>query len=326
MNIVLILILVCYLCNITFVKSDVAEQSRNISSRIVCNISKLDPDDELNYCHTRYRNNNLERGDYCLLRPELVRPTQIFIGRVEMECTKLSIESKDSNDLRELIMDHQIPTIIGPDKKSNTDVGFYITDHHHFALALFEAFLDFKRPHIHRLLYACIQENYDNMTEKNFWRMMKDEQLVFLEDEYGNQIDIDAIPKNLKSMTDNPYRTFASWLRKSYAFIKCGTKNTGGLPQCMNQTAQFFIECYWADHIRKKFPFDNFKIPPDNYTVVDDFIYNVALQLQSQALQSILRDGITYAISDASRSMPGYNQDIDKLPPKMVDLDKYGCT
>lgn len=81
-----------------------------------------------------------------------------------MDCFKSELESLSSSgtpslpcftyaalDLVDSLMSNNLPVVVGP--KGN----LYLTDHHHFALALYESFLDFKRPMIHKVLYVCVQ-------------------------------------------------------------------------------------------------------------------------------------------------------------------------
>jgi len=282
-------------------------------------MKELDPTDPLNYCSERYAMKQLQPGDYCLIRPERVKPTQVFVGKVEMECAKREIEKKNSSNLRAHLIDNFVPGIIGP----NAEI--YITDHHHFAVALFQAFLSFKRPSLHRVLYACIQADYSMMNLTSFWKQMQLQRFVFLEDERGNNITTSELPQSLKLIADNPYRTLASWLRKSNAFIKCGSKKTSKLPQCKGIQAPFFIECYWADFLRKQFPLTNFPAWPDVIPPLDDFIYRASLQLQMEAMLSIFDDAVKLALTPQASFLPGFNIERDKMPPGPVTIDNHGC-
>jgi len=237
-----------------------------------------------------------------------------------MECAKREIEKKNSSNLRAHLVDNFVPGVIGP----NSEI--YITDHHHFAVALFQAFLDFHRPAIHRVLYACIQADYSTMNFTSFWRQMQIQRFVFLEDERGNNITSAQLPESLKLMADNPYRTLASWLRKSNAYIKCGSKKTAKLAQCKGTPAPFFIECYWGDFLRKQFPLSNYPAWPDVIPPLEDFIYRASLQLQTEALVSVLGDAINFALTPQASFLPGFNIERDKMPPTPVVIDRFGCT
>ena len=82
--------------------------------------------------------------------------------------------------------------------------------------------------------------------------------LDFLRDEYGRNITVAELPDSIKHLRDNPYRTLASWIRRSNGYVKCGTKHTKNLPQCINTTAPFFLECFWAELLQKQFTFENY--------------------------------------------------------------------
>jgi len=279
----------------------------------------LDEMDITNYCSDRLSLGSLTVGDVCLIKPERVRPTQVFIGKVEMECTKVEMESLDSPGLKKMLVDNLVPTVIGPGPD------FYIVDHHHFAVALFQAFLDFKSPQIHRVLYACIQDDFSTLNKTTFWKKMIKHNYVFLEDEYGKKITYSDIPPSLKLMADNPYRTFASWMRRSFAYIKCGTKKTHKMPQCQDSSAPFYIECLWANHFREKFPMDDYPSTPDVKPDLPDFIYRASLQLQTEAMLSHFNEGILYSTSSLSKNMPGYNNVQKLLPVVPIELNNRGC-
>jgi len=154
---------------------------------------------------------------------------------------------------------------------------------------------------------------------------MQLQRFVFLEDEYGNNITWQQLPESLKLIADNPYRTLASWLRKSNAYIKCGSKKTAKLDQCKGTPAPFFIECYWGDFLRKQFPLTNYPAWPDVIPPLDDFIYRASLQLQVEALLSVFDDAVKIALTPQASVLPGFNIERDKMPPAVVPIDSHGC-
>ena len=284
---------------------------------ITCHLRVLDHENPDDYCHR-----HLPPGSLCLLRPEWVHPTQSFIGHVEASCTRSLIERQSSADLKQYLMNNVVPLIIGPTTLPTTTFptstffqstpGYYIVDHHHLAYALYMAHLDFKRPQVHRLLYACVQFNYVNLSASHFWQQMNNQHLVFLENERGQSISIKDLPQNVKMLTDNPYRTFASWLRQSHGYLKT------------DDSSVYFLECQWADYLRVRYPLETYLMLPEQQ-MIHDFIYRAAPQLQIQALQSILQSAVAYAVSNRSVHMPGYNDQQTKYVPKPIKLDSYGC-
>eukprot|EP01126_Amoeba_proteus_P009478 TRINITY_DN13591_c0_g1_i4.p1 TRINITY_DN13591_c0_g1~~TRINITY_DN13591_c0_g1_i4.p1 ORF type:complete len:171 (-),score=33.40 TRINITY_DN13591_c0_g1_i4:510-1022(-) len=152
-----------------------------------------------------------------------------------MHCVQQELEKLDDGDLGDRLLENNVPTVVGPEGN------LYLIDHHHFGLALFEAFLDFKRPMIHKVLYACVQADYSNYSLPVFWRIMENRNYVLLRDERGNNISVSDLPTSLKALRDNPYRSLASWVRHSNGYVKCGSKGTTHLDQCLNAPAPFFF-------------------------------------------------------------------------------------
>lgn len=77
----------------------------------------------------------------------------------------------------------------------------YIVDHHHFASGLFNAFLDFKRPTLHDVLYVCVQDDFSNMTKTSFWNTMQKNNYVYLQDPLGKNITVDELPDSMNSQS-----------------------------------------------------------------------------------------------------------------------------
>ncbi|KNC69773.1 hypothetical protein SARC_17709, partial [Sphaeroforma arctica JP610] len=65
-------------------------------------------------------------------------------------CMVDEIEKMDGASLHQYLLANQVPVIIGP--KQPGEEQFYITDKHHLAYALLEAYLDFDSPHHHRIM------------------------------------------------------------------------------------------------------------------------------------------------------------------------------
>eukprot|EP01126_Amoeba_proteus_P009476 TRINITY_DN13591_c0_g1_i11.p1 TRINITY_DN13591_c0_g1~~TRINITY_DN13591_c0_g1_i11.p1 ORF type:complete len:311 (-),score=57.02 TRINITY_DN13591_c0_g1_i11:510-1442(-) len=231
-------------------------------AKLYCSLSKLDPEDPSVYCSEMYLAGKLEAGSLCLVRPERIFPTQVYVGKTEMHCVQQELEKLDDGDLGDRLLENNVPTVVGPEGN------LYLIDHHHFGLALFEAFLDFKRPMIHKVLYACVQvcfspnfhlhsfystkilvstpanrhqADYSNYSLPVFWRIMENRNYVLLRDERGNNISVSDLPTSLKALRDNPYRSLASWVRHSNGYVKCGSKGTTHLDQCLNAPAPFFF-------------------------------------------------------------------------------------
>lgn len=280
--------------------------------------SAMDALDPSNYCSEKLLRGTLKRGSLCLSRPEYLTPTQMFVGKLEADCTRRKMEAMSDVALKEDLMDNVVPVVIGPGGK------LYIVDHHHYAHSLFRASLSFNRPLIHRTLYVCVQLDYSSKNTSDFWDTMTAQSLTYLYDEFGHPITYPDLPSHIKDLHDNPYRSLASWVRKSFGYIKCGTKGTKNVPICQkNDTAPFFLECLWGNFIMKKFTFRNFVEEPTIRPLLDEFIFEANQQSQAAAMAYYLPDIITYCTSSAASRMPGYNNNY--LPAKPVNIDSNGC-
>jgi len=280
--------------------------------------SVMDALDPHNYCSEKLLRGTLKKGSLCLSRPEYLTPTQLFVGKLEADCTRRKLETMSDVDLKADLMDNVVPVVMGPGGK------LYIVDHHHYALSLFLASLTFNRPLIHRTLYVCVQLDYSSKNVSDFWDTMTAQSLTYLYDEFGHPITPSDLPLNIKELHDNPYRSLASWVRKSFGYIKCGTKGTKNVPICQrNDTAPFFLECIWGNFIMKKFTFRNFVEEPTIRPLLENFIFEANRQSQAAALANYLPEIVSYCISTAAANLPGYNKNY--LPAKPVAIDSNGC-
>jgi len=103
-------------------------------------------------------------------------------------------------------------------------------------------------------------------------------------------------------------------------------KKTKHLEQCKENPTPFFIECYWANYMRRKFPIEDYPSFPVVNPPLKNFIYRAALQLQVEALVSVLHKAVKAATDSEASWMPGYNLSQKILTPFTIDVDNAGCT
>jgi hypothetical protein len=150
-----------------------------------------------------------------------------------------------------------IKVVVGPDGN------FYITDHHHGALAWWIVESESKQPRIGLCMIQAVKtrdtgEPVPFVTMGDFWAALgrPDVGLVRLRDNHGVAILHDNLPKSVGALKylDDPYRSLAWKVRKAKGF--CRPK---GHPE--------FVEFDWADYFRtdqKNLPEDKvLKISPD---------------------------------------------------------------
>ena len=86
----------------------------------------------------------------------------------------------------------------------------YVTDHHHGARAWLEAG--------HSVGTCDIESDTLPTAPPQFWDELKTKNWVRLADEKGESITPDALPKTLRQLPDDPYRTLAWMVRKQDGF------------------------------------------------------------------------------------------------------------
>jgi hypothetical protein len=169
----------------------------------------------------------LQANEKCRLALSKLKPTQSAIGRREVEKLKLELTemAKDPEVLKEYLKSKRIEVVIGPGGK------YHIVDGHHHATALAELGMG---PG-----YLKIVDNLSNKSEAEFWRTMKSRKWVRLRGPNGEAISVSQLPKHVKHMKDDPYRSLSGTMAEVKAF-----KNKA-LP---------FMEFSWADYLRKRIP------------------------------------------------------------------------
>jgi hypothetical protein len=173
------------------------------------------------------------KGDLCLCELSNLHPTQTSVGmtEVQIKVEKLRDELQrrgERNFLKYLLKhDKEEPVIIGPGGV------FYITDHHHLARALYDL------GELHT--YCIIVDNLSDERVDDFWKHLKDNNEVYLEDQNGNPIKPNDLPASVKDLRNDPFRSLAGAVRESCGFEK-GDKTS---------SAEDYLEFQWADYLRK---------------------------------------------------------------------------
>ena len=152
-----------------------------------------------------------------------LRPTQMTVGMREVKEKRKRFQEQDDEKLSKTLGKHMIPVVIGPDKR------YYVVDHHHMARALHEE-------GIKDILVTVIGDL--RMVEKDaFWEVMDNKRWVFPYDAKGERCHFKDLPKSIKDLKDDPYRSLAGELRRAGGFAKDTTP---------------FSEFLWADFLRRK--------------------------------------------------------------------------
>jgi len=151
-----------------------------------------------------------------------LRPTQMTVGMREVKEKRKRFREKGKKQ-GEMIGKHMIPVVRGPDKR------YYVVDHHHLARALLDE-------GIKDILVTVIGDL--TMVERDaFWGVMDNKRWVYPYDAKGERRHFKDLPKSIKDLKDDPYRSLAGELRRAGGFAKDTTP---------------FSEFLWADFLRRR--------------------------------------------------------------------------
>ena len=152
-----------------------------------------------------------------------LRPTQMTLGMVEVHRKRDAWNKKTSEDLAKFLAAHMVPVIIGLKHAP------YLIDHHHLARALYEQGV--------RSVFVSVVADLSRLPVEHFWNMMSFHNWVHPYDSKGRRCPYSELPKTVKTMEDDPYRSLAGELRNLGGFAK------DFLP---------FSEFLWADFLRPR--------------------------------------------------------------------------
>jgi hypothetical protein len=184
-----------------------------------------------------------------------LHPTQITVGMIEVEDKQTHMEALGHHQRKKYLAEHPIPAVFGPEGK------LYIIDHHHMARALWEAKVEAG--------LFWLEADFSDLHREAFWVEMDTRRWVHPVDKAGKRLAPDALPKHIKGLVDDPYRSLAGYVR-----------NAGGF----EKTPTAFAEFLWADFFRRQ----------------------IRIGSTREEFDTGVRTGIELAHSVAARHLPGF--------------------
>jgi len=152
-----------------------------------------------------------------------LRPTQITVGFREVQEKRRVWAERTAREGSEFLGKHMIPVLKGPKGRP------YVIDHHHLARALQEEGVE----HIAINVVADLS----HLSKDEFWVLCDNKGWCHPYDAAGVRRGMDAIPKGVAELKDDPYRSLAGELRRQGGFAKDTTP---------------FSEFIWADFMRRR--------------------------------------------------------------------------
>jgi hypothetical protein len=156
---------------------------------------------------------------------KLLRPTQIAVGKRLVKTKRKGLRAREHrpSELVNFILENPIRVVAGPAKQ------LFVVDHHHLAHALLDEGFE--------TAPVVFLGDLSKTPRGKFWAEMKEKGWVHPFDGKGRKRPISAIPRKIKDMEDDPYRSLAGFVRLRGGFIKSETP---------------FAEFLWADFYRSR--------------------------------------------------------------------------
>jgi len=152
-----------------------------------------------------------------------LRPTQITVGMREVRAKQKGWREKKGKKGGEFLGKHMIPVILGPGDRH------YVIDHHHLARALHEEGV--------KNVLVTVVANLSMVDRDTFWTVLDNRSWMHPFDDKGRRRDYKDIPKSVRDLVDDPFRSLAGELRRAGGFAKDTTP---------------FSEFLWADFLRRR--------------------------------------------------------------------------
>ena len=152
-----------------------------------------------------------------------LRPTQMTVGYREVAEKRREWADRSDKGAGAFLGSHMIPTVLGPKGRH------YVLDHHHLALALHQA----GQTHV----AVTVLVDLSALGKVSFWTYLDNRAWCHPYDAAGRRRDFDAMPKQIRDLADDPYRSLAGELRRAGGFAKDTTP---------------FSEFLWADFLRTR--------------------------------------------------------------------------
>ena len=152
-----------------------------------------------------------------------LRPTQITVGMREVKAKQKGWREKKGKKGGEFLGKHMIPVILGPDDRH------YVIDHHHLARALHEEGV--------KNVLVTVVANLSMVDRDTFWTFLDNRSWMHPFDDKGRRRHYKDIPKSVRDLVDDPFRSLAGELRRAGGFTKDTTP---------------FSEFLWADFLRRR--------------------------------------------------------------------------
>ncbi len=155
-----------------------------------------------------------------------LKPTQFAVGMLEVDEKIKQVQRYTKKELKEYIRETPVPVVRGPEGN------LYVVDRHHFLCICYHI-------GIKKVPINIIKDFTESkMTHSQFWKWMLKSRSAYPYCQFGEgPRDQLYLPRDIRGLADDPYRSLAWFVRKAGAF---------------ENSEKNFAEFTWANFFRKK--------------------------------------------------------------------------
>lgn len=155
-----------------------------------------------------------------------LRPTQFAVGMLEVDEKIEVVRGYDKKQIRDYVDENPVPVVIGPQGD------LYLVDHHHFLAVCYHVGIKKVRINIVKDL------SKRRMSYLQFWKWMFKTRNSYPYCQFGQgPRKALYLPKDIRGVADDPYRSLAWFVRKAGAF---------------ENSERNFAEFKWANFFRER--------------------------------------------------------------------------
>ncbi|MEO5668132.1 MAG: ParB/Srx family N-terminal domain-containing protein [Bdellovibrionota bacterium] len=155
-----------------------------------------------------------------------LKPTQFAVGMLEVDEKIKIVEKFSKKEMRDFLRDNPVPVVISPRGE------YYIVDHHHFLCVCYHIGIRKVRIEVKTDL------SDSGLSFTQFWKWMLKTKSMYPFCQFGEgPREPFYLPKDIRGLADDPYRSLAWFVRKSGAF---------------ENSEKNFAEFQWANFFRRK--------------------------------------------------------------------------
>ena len=155
-----------------------------------------------------------------------LKPTQFAVGMLEVDEKIQMIKAYSKKELKKFVRETEVPIVISPEGD------YFITDRHHFCCVCYHVGIE--------KVHVSVVKDFSQtqMTYPEFWKWMFSNRAAYPFCQFGEgPRKALYLPRDIRSLADDPYRSLAWFVRKSGGFEN-SDKN--------------FAEFRWANFFRKR--------------------------------------------------------------------------